>query len=328
MKDLLPIGMCAGEVGMPRTDVDLSQWFGQYGEDWLNINEDPGFNLKHIDADGNGVIGGTDTLGISQFYLNQHTLVAEPPADPIDVPLYFYQSSIDSVENGDLVTLDIWLGDPNDQLAIDIYGFAFTLTYDAGLVDENSVNIKFLNESWLSYNSPVLHMTKKPITGRVDAGITRTTGYSENGYGIVATMDFVVIEDIEGNRLLKDYIEIELEDIVAMNSAGESLPLKGQIIRIPIKQSSEEDANVVEEKDLRVFPNPAQDQVTVYLNGEGNLIDQVGIYNTTGQEIYFQNGLERKYVSLDVSNWTTGMYFIQMIAEDGTLVTKKLEIIK
>ncbi|MCB0642976.1 MAG: hypothetical protein KDC44_15110, partial [Phaeodactylibacter sp.] len=114
MRDLLPLGLSMGEVGIQRPNPDLTQWYGQFGEDWNNIfSPQSAYDLKHIDADGNGIIGAQDTSAINQFYWNEHTLTAEGAGPQIDVPLYFYQQEVLPVDEGDLVKLDIWLGDPN-----------------------------------------------------------------------------------------------------------------------------------------------------------------------------------------------------------------------
>jgi hypothetical protein len=71
MEDLLPIGLCMGEVGIPRQDVNLSaQWYGQYGDDWSPYAP---MDLKHLDTDGDSIITALDTVAINNFYGNTHS---------------------------------------------------------------------------------------------------------------------------------------------------------------------------------------------------------------------------------------------------------------
>ena len=327
MKDILPVGLCMGEVGHTRPNPDLSLWFGQYGDDWNSLTENPGFDLKHIDADGNGIIGGSDTTAISQFYLNQHSILPQSAGSSINVPLYFYEEAVSPVTGGDLVLLDLWLGDPNDQLAEDIYGFTFTMEYESDVVDPASVHINFLDESWMSYNSPVMHMTKKPFDGRIDAGFTRTSGYSENGYGVVAAMEFIIVDDIDGIRPRDQFIELKLNNITAMNSAGQTFSLPGSTIKIPIRTAEEEQPEL-SENDLKVFPNPAENYVNLYLNGADKTIEEVKVFKLTGEMLQTHNSLLQKHVLIDTHSLPTGLYLAQVIANDGTVLTKKFEVVR
>ena len=327
MKDILPLGLSMGEVGIQRPNPDLSQWYGQFGEDWNNIfSPASDYDLKHIDSDGNGIIGATDTAAISQFYLNEHTITAERTGPQIDVPLYFYQQEVIPVDEGDLVKLDIWLGDPNDVIAEDIYGFTFSLDYDPEFVIEESVKIDFLSESWLAYNSPILHMTKKPGPGFIDAGFTRTGGYSDTGYGIVAEMEFIIVEDLEGGRLNDGFLDLELHDVTAMNSGGQTFSLPSSSLRIPIRLNGEEDEPA--EGKLMTSPNPAQDFVNIHLNGKGHYIESLAVYSITGATVQQFNHLEVKNKVLDTRNWVSGLYIVQVVSTNGEVFTSKVEITK
>jgi len=325
MRDLLPLGLCMGDVGLPRLDPDLSQWYGQYGENWNNIFFDFPVDQKHIDADGNGIVGGADTLAISNFYLEQHSFIPQPPPAALDVPLYFYEESITPVEGGDLVVLDIWLGNPEDVIAVDIYGFAFTMTYEPDLVIPESVHINFLPESWISYNSPVLNLVKKPFAGRIDGGITRTSGLSEPGYGIVARLDFVIVEDIEGFRRKNDYLELKLENILAMNSAGNTAGLPGNTIRIPLRQEGQA---VPGENPLVVFPNPADQYVQLHMNGKGNLLQDVRLYTVAGTLVAKYDDLGTKDLVLPAYDLAPGFYLVQARDQNGEMFSQKLQVVR
>ncbi len=325
MEDLLPLGLCMGDVGVSRSNPDLTQWFGQYGDNWNNIFFDFPVDQKHIDADGNGIVGGADTLAISNFYLEQHSFVpvSAPPA--IDVPLYFYEESVTPVEGGDLVVLQIWLGNPDDQLAVDMYGFTFSMTYEPELVLPESVQIDFLPESWMSYNSPVLHLAKKPFDGRVDAGFTRTSGLSETGYGGVATLGFVIVEDIEGVRLKDDYIDIKLENVRAMNSAGNMVSLPEHSIRIPFRKEGE---IIPGENPLMVYPNPANEYAQIHLNGKDNLLDDIQLFSAAGVLIAEYKNVDTKDFVIPVYDLAPGFYLVRAHSQTGALFTGKLQVLR
>ncbi len=329
MEDILPLGLAMGEVGLERPEPDLSVWYGQYGDDWNNVRYDLAYDLKFVDTDGDGIIAGVDTVAISQFYLKKHALVPAPTAPPITVPLYFFQTSQTPVAGGDLIHLDIWLGKPDAELAEDIYGFTFSMQYEADLVPEESVHIDFLPQSWVTYNSPVLHMTQKPYAGRIDAGFTRTSGYSDDGYGIVATMEFVIIEDIDGTRLRDQYLDLYFTSGTIMTASGATYSLPEQHLKIPLNLIADEDANLPE---LVLSPNPASMQVRLHLNqSEDDAFKGLSLYTPTGQLVFemsnFSSEVGRDYW-LNVSDLHPGVYIVKVRTEKGFVLTQKLEVLR
>lgn len=325
MEDLLPLGLCMGDVGLARPNPNLVDWFGQYGDNWNNIFFDFPVDQKHIDADGNGIVGGADTLAISNFYLKQHSYTPQTAPPAIDVPLYFFEKSVTPVEGGDRVILDIWLGNPGEELARDIYGFTFSMAYEPELVDPASVRIDFLPQSWMSYNSPILNLTKKPFDGRIDAGLTRTSGFSETGYGIVATLDFVIVEDIEGNRLKDGFIDLQLKDVRAMNSAGNVVSLPESSLRIPLRKAEDTAPN---HNPLLVFPNPADQYAQVHINGKENLIQDLRLFTSAGSLVGEYRNIQQKDFILPAYDLTPGSYLVQVRSVTGELFTSILQVVR
>jgi hypothetical protein len=324
IRDLLPLGVAMGEVGTSRTNPNFDEWYGQYSIDWNDIFNPSPVDLKYIDTDGDGIVGSLDTTAISDFYGNAHSYYPEPQEAISPTPLYFYETGQTPVAGGDLVELDIWLGDPNDVIADDIYGITFELEYDEEFVIPGSVQIDFLNESWLSYNSPVLSLVKKPFAGRIDAGITRTSGTSEYGYGIVAEMEFIVVEDLEGIRQKDEFIDVTMTNVHAMNSAGEYLKLPDQELRIPINTGMDGQENL---STLKVFPNPAQNFFNLYLNGGNNKsIEKVELYNLAGALVYSTSGVGERGMSLSIPNQLSGMYIVRVVTNDGQVLADRLSI--
>ena len=79
------------------------------------------------------------------------------------------------------------------------------------------------------------------------------------------------------------------------------------------------------EEDLVVFPNPADDQITVHLNGYRKTIQQIRLFNIQGQQLYTDQDVQSKRQILDVSNYAAGMYVLQVHTAQG-VITKKIEI--
>ncbi len=325
MEDLLPLGLAMGEVGYKRDQPNLDDWYGQYGDDWQQPYNLP-CNLKFTDTDGDGIIAAEDTLAISRFYLNKHSLVPAPTAPPITVPLYFIETGQTPVTGGDLVHLDIWLGKPDAVLAEDIYGFTFSMQYEADVVPEESVHIDFLPQSWVTYNSPALYMTQKPYLGRIDAGFTRTSGYADDGYGIVATMEFIIIEDIDGTRLRDQYLDLYLTGGTVMTASGQSYSVPEQHIRIPIDLLHGNRTS-----KLLLYPNPATDEVRLHLNGDQeDGFAEITLSSATGQQLLKLTAFEensRDY-RMDVSHLPGGVYIVKALTTKGEMRVQKLEVVR
>ena len=73
-------------------------------------------------------------------------------------------------------------------------------------------------------------------------------------------------------------------------------------------------------KPTSVYPNPTTGQFTV----EGANVAKVEMYNLVGQKVCEQQGC--KVVNIDATEWNKGLYFVNIIEENGAVVTKKLVV--
>ena len=73
-------------------------------------------------------------------------------------------------------------------------------------------------------------------------------------------------------------------------------------------------------KPTSVYPNPTTGQFTV----EGANVAKVDVYNLVGQKVCEQQG--SKVVNIDATDWNKGLYFVNIIEENGAVVTKKLVV--
>ncbi len=74
--------------------------------------------------------------------------------------------------------------------------------------------------------------------------------------------------------------------------------------------------------EIRVYPNPTS--ALVYLSGSENA--QVKVYNNTGSIVKEIEKLSSG--SMDLSELANGIYYIQIIAEDNSVINKKIKILK
>ncbi len=330
MADLLPIGLCMGEVGFARPSPDLDDWYGQYGQDWGLQLGLMGFDAKNVDTDGDGFIGASDTAAISAFYGNVHQPFAEPI--PLAEGLQPYIVALDSVISpGDVLEAQIWLGTP-EYPVLDGYGLTFSLAYEPALFEEVSIDFSAATQSWLGYNSPLLYMTHAPAPGRLDAGITRTSGQSVHGYGIVGTASFIVVDDLPGFKIgnrktVKLPIRIEGGTFMFGNGLMGALPAAEAEVTLRWDDRPARGLEMVDASRMKVYPNPASGVVDFHINGAGNEFQRVQLYTMTGQRLYDSGEVLAKHWQMDVSGLAPGVYVVRAVTTAGT-ISKKLQVVR
>ena len=72
--------------------------------------------------------------------------------------------------------------------------------------------------------------------------------------------------------------------------------------------------------EAKLYPNPTTGQFTV----EGANVAKVEVFNLVGQKVCEQQG--SKVVNIDATDWNKGIYLVNIIEQDGAVVTKKLVV--
>ncbi len=322
VSDLLAIGYVMGEMGTPRDDNDLSVWYGQFGQDWDNA---PSF--KYVDTDGDSVITAQDTFAIRAFYGNTHALVPNLPLYS-NVQVELNEITQGPYQPGDLVQAELVLGSESNPI-LDMYGFTFPFSYNPMIFQPESIQVNYPG-SWFTYNSPILNMTFNDLEGLLEAGVTRTNGISADGEGPVATLSFIVDEDIAGFRP-GEPIRLGGGTGSGMNSAGQffgfSVPeLDIQIVSGEVTSTEEPLQKPLSSDLLRVYPNPSRDRLELHFNG-GYEFRELRIFDASGRQLHFADGLAGRHQQINVSNYMPGLYVVQVLTDAG-LVRKKFEVVR
>ncbi len=322
MQDLLPLGLCAGELGIPRPNAAVA-WYGQYGESW-NSSFGNNVDLKYVDGDGDGLIMSSDTTPLSQFYGLRHNLT--PAYEyPIERALVFQDAGSGPYEAGDWIELDIILGAEGLE-AVDKYGLTFEMHYNPDIINAGSLEISFDDNSWLAYNSPMLSLVKPLYDGRTDVGLTRTAGSTVTGQGKIGKIRFIVEQDIVGFRIPNLETVVSARSAFSMNSAGQYVGLNDVDISIPISSDPREKLT---EKDLVIWPNPAThvDEITLHINGYGNKIESFEVYTISGNLMYRSTETSVKDIRHDISQYQNGLYIVKAYTNKGP-VASKFQVLK
>ena len=71
--------------------------------------------------------------------------------------------------------------------------------------------------------------------------------------------------------------------------------------------------------ETKLYPNPTTGQFTV----EGANVAKVEVFNLVGQKIHHSEG---RVVNIDASGWNKGIYLVNIIEQNGAVMTKKLVV--
>ena len=73
---------------------------------------------------------------------------------------------------------------------------------------------------------------------------------------------------------------------------------------------------------ISVYPNPAQNSINIESNA--NNISNLKVYSVTGALLREVNDINNSLITLDVSNYPKGIYFVNITLDDGTNMVQKI----
>ena len=317
--DILPIGLAYGSTGPARID-DGTSWGGQESPDWTN-NFPSGLNYKYSDTNGDGIIDESDVSTLDAHYGQSHE-----NGDPFD-PVFestnvfeLYLEAPDTIAPSEMVSVDVMLGF-SDLPVNDLYGIAFALTYDGNLVEEGTFGID-LSDSWLG-NDLIETSHEFNTDGRFEVGFVRTDQLGQTGFGKIATINFVMGEDIilfqengGSPNFIMDELELSIDGIVAMTSSGSYLKVENEPLDILITDTDE---MVNQPLDIQIYPNPTRD--ILHIVHSISDMEQIQVLNTQGQIL--EQWAPQNQISM--KNLEDGIYIIRIQTGNGTFVKRILK---
>ncbi|MEZ4828223.1 MAG: T9SS type A sorting domain-containing protein [Bacteroidia bacterium] len=317
--DLLSIGIGYGAAGPARPNASVA-WTAQPTFNWSQ-SLSTGVNYKHLDTNGDGVVDAADTLAISLNYGLTHNKTDHAEGST-GVPLFF-EFAEDSIMAGDTVNVLINLG--TDTLpASMIYGLAFSVNIDSSLVDPNSVKVSY-NNSWLGVAGlDMLTLDRNfPLDGRLDIGMTRTDHQDETGYGEIARLSIIMVDDLTAKTLLSEVLKISFGNVLVISSDESAVPITTRSDSIVVYQDDGQNTAVdpALHASVKIYPNPAHNEITI----EMDKIQGLGwkITSLMGQEIRSE---ETKFwkEKIAVNDLPAGVYFLTLKTSRGDMVRKIL----
>jgi len=88
----------------------------------------------------------------------------------------------------------------------------------------------------------------------------------------------------------------------------------------------DDSGEVAAAKTFTVYPNPVRDLLTIDLGEIGKSAQVLEMYNALGERVFVQNFVDGKVdlISVDVSEYGRGLYFVSMVDLDGGRVTEQV----
>lgn len=338
ISDLLPLGRFIGLSGNVRSDIMLPYRGGQKSQNWP-YEQPSGLNVKHIDANGDGLLSVADTAAISSHFGNVHSFV---PNEVFPIKQYGFQlvPNITELDSGDLLILDVILGSPSKPV-IDLLGIVYSLNFAPHIFAPGSIYAEFYKDSWLTKGNASIQMSKNTSMDVLQAGVVKAgaivtdeiEGFKPTGatgQGIIGKVYAIVTDEIEGFKpttntsnqpdyLLRSVFTdgIEMEDV------------DGEKFKIPdayaeFRVNTQKKTPVPTEDKLIVYPNPVHDALNIHFNGQ-NIIKGYKMYDAMGNIITSLSEINEQRVSLDTSGLPAGAYIMQVVTTQGT-ITKKVTV--
>ncbi|MEL6650370.1 MAG: T9SS type A sorting domain-containing protein [Bacteroidota bacterium] len=307
--DILALGQSYSSTGTPRPNASLI-WNGEAAYDWFN-NLSSGVNYTFSDTDGNGIVNDDDTLAIFQNYGLTHS--KHSGSGMMGDPLLYLDMSVlngNTVGVGDTVSIPIMLG--VDTLPVnDLYGIAFSLTYDSSLVQSGSVSIS-ANTSWLGSNLLKMHK-ELPAQNMVDVGMTRTDQIEQSGFGQLGSFTFVMVDDI-AKKDIKDSMMLGFSGIQLQRLDGSIIPVNALESQLVVEQETSTGITPRLDWDVQIYPNPSQGQMTIEIPASRNA--ELEIYDMLGRSV-LRSRLQQQKTQLDLSALKDGIYLLRLNSPEG-----------
>jgi hypothetical protein len=239
-----------------------------------------------------------------------------------------------SIVNAQLVTSQIF-----DREAKAVYSVRISTTDAGGLSTEKAFTIDITNvaEAALAVDSE-----DALDFGEVDLASSKTLTFSVSNNGDADGLQVTSVSAPEGFSIDKNNFTLasgNSETITVTFAPSEGKTYTGQIT-ISSNAGNESinivgigtvvtslDDDIIDENEVRLYPNPSSEWVTIDLTDAPIIIPNVSIIDMNGVAIWSKTKVADRQLNVNVSNYPAGTYLVKVASEKGT-VLKKLIVIK
>lgn len=326
--DLLPIGYFYNSTGSTRPNATI-QWNAQAATLWGYNNSTPNSDAYKVfaDSNGDGIINNADqaALGfnmgqvharhtnnnkpfiispqIQQTTLAGGTLVVTPNTN-----------TINATTLPQTITFDVGLSNTGGLNTL--YGISVNLIFDNTIFDLSTATIDYTGSIFGITGSDCLNMNYNSLTG-VSVGLTRYANAAINGQGLLFKVTIQTRSPL-GSSL--NLTPVNTYADAANNQAGVSIVIQdAPITNLTITNNL--GINNIKSNEFVIYPNPVKDFLII----KGNtIINKVTVFNSLGQLLFEKNQNNNEF-SLDLTNLSTGHYFIKVESNDKKQVLKVIK---
>ncbi|MEM6346694.1 MAG: T9SS type A sorting domain-containing protein [Bacteroidota bacterium] len=319
--DYLALGQAFGSSGPARPNASIN-WQAEAVNSWSNSLPN-GANYAHTDTDGSGTVGLDDTLAVTLNYgltHNKNEGIEMNGATPLLIV-----PDLSSYMPGDTVNAPIILG-LDTLLADSVYGLAFTINYDPTLVDSGSFKVDF-GTSWLgNKNQDMITMARDDYpNAQVDLALCRTNQVERSGWGQIAKVRVVMIDDISGKDYIRDTLRLTISNVRLIRLDDTDIPYDTEPALVEITQEVTSIADI-SPNDWQIYPNPAQDRLIIRDKRSAQRPKQIKLYDLQGRIVY-QKSLGANEEELVLPALPNALYLLQIQTEARTY-QQKLQILR
>ncbi|MCC6725037.1 MAG: T9SS type A sorting domain-containing protein [Saprospiraceae bacterium] len=155
-------------------------------------------------------------------------------------------------------------------------------------------------------------------------------GIAYNGSGGVSPLDRTTLYDPAGGNFyqtngqvpavmdLRGAAQINDNEVIIVGGMTTGQQVGNQVWRIPLNGLSSVESNSDEASFFKIYPNPTAGGLVVEVPSKF----EMEVYNEAGQLVMYEKG--EAYLQLNTKALPTGMYFVEILAEDGMRGTKQV----
>lgn len=239
-----------------------------------------------------------------------------------------------SIVNNQLVTAQVF-----DREAKAVYSVRISTTDAGGLTTSKTFTIDIGNvaEAALSVDND-----QELNFGEVDLASTKTLTFNISNNGDADGLEITSITVPSGFSVDKSSFTLSSgnsETVTVTFAPSEGKTYNGQInISSNVGNESIDiigigtivtsiDDDILDENEVKLYPNPTADWVTVDLADAPTLIPDLSIIGMDGKAIWTKKKVIERQVKVNVSDYPAGTYLVKVTSEKG-VVLKKLIVIK
>lgn len=325
--DLLALQYCKiNNFEGPSRDFIGQYWSGHEADTWDNDIALLNINGKHADCLGDGTVGDTDIAAYLANYRRTKSGVDEPgllPAtsqdDNLEIKVLFNRVYDNSPYFRRRIAraIDHILPSNHEYL-----GFTLSIVIDEEIFDKEEFfsrdDLTTINGFRMTSIISFPDENRKDIVYATNHQVSLPQSSATASFGSLMIRPDLRVPDGQDSL----YISLPVFNVKAMTMDGDyvDLGIKSDSIWL-IKQNSATE-NIEQKTNLEIFPNPANNNVTVSCNKKAN---QLQILSTAGK-VMLHEKIHGRTHTFPTQNLDDGLYLLKVQHQDGTEIIKRMII--